>query len=70
MAGGDLIAFLNSDDEWYVDQLSKQIKEFDANKDVVAVFCGVVAIGPGTDAPPRIFLSRQSPWMIFIITTR
>ena len=52
MAGGDLIAFFNSDDEWYVDKLSKQIKEFDANKDVVAVFCGVVAIGPGTDTPP------------------
>lgn len=47
MARGDLIAFLDSDDEWYVDKLSKQVKELDGNKDVVAVFCGVAAIGPG-----------------------
>jgi glycosyltransferase involved in cell wall biosynthesis len=48
IANGDLIAFLDSDDVWYVDKLSKQVVEFDANKNVVAVFCGMVAVNPGT----------------------
>ncbi len=48
-AKSDLIAFLDSDDVWYSEKLSKQVREFDANKKVVAAFCGVVIIKPGTD---------------------
>jgi glycosyltransferase involved in cell wall biosynthesis len=48
-AKSDLIAFLDSDDIWYTDKLSKQVKEFEVNKDVVAAFCGVVIISPGTE---------------------
>lgn len=44
-ASGDLIAFLDSDDVWIADKLSKQIREFDAGQEVVAVFCGVVTVG-------------------------
>jgi glycosyltransferase involved in cell wall biosynthesis len=44
IAKGDLIAFLDSDDVWYVDKLSKQVRKFQANKNVVAVFCGVVEV--------------------------
>jgi glycosyltransferase involved in cell wall biosynthesis len=46
IARGDLIAFLDSDDVWYADKLSKQVKEFDANEDIVSVFCGVVMVSP------------------------
>ena len=48
-AKSDLIAFLDSDDVWYPDKLSKQVKELDANKNIVAAFCGVVIIKPGTE---------------------
>ncbi len=48
IAKGNLIAFLDSDDVWHVDKLSKQVKEFEANKDTVAVFCGVVIVSPDT----------------------
>jgi glycosyltransferase involved in cell wall biosynthesis len=47
-AKGDLIAFLDSDDMWYPEKLRKQVKEFEANKNVVAVFCGLVANRPST----------------------
>ena len=40
VAKGDLLAFLNSDDTWYPKKLEKQINEFQANKDIVAIFCG------------------------------
>ena len=46
---GDLIAFLDSDDVWYVDKLSKQVREFDTNNNIVAAFCGVVIVKPGSD---------------------
>ena len=49
VARGDLIAFLDSDDVWYVDKLSKQVKAFDADKDLVAVFCGVEVVSDDTD---------------------
>jgi glycosyltransferase involved in cell wall biosynthesis len=49
IAKGDLIAFLDSDDVWYVDKLSKQVREFEANKYVVAVFCGVVIVSYGSN---------------------
>lgn len=45
-AKGDLVAFLDSDDVWHVDKLSKQVNEIRKHKDVVAVFCGIVAITP------------------------
>jgi glycosyltransferase involved in cell wall biosynthesis len=48
-AKSDLIAFLESDDVWYAEKLSRQVTEFDANKNVVAAFCGVVIITPGTE---------------------
>jgi glycosyltransferase involved in cell wall biosynthesis len=48
-AKSNLIAFLDSDDVWYTDKLAKQVKELDANKNVVATFCGVVIVEPGTD---------------------
>jgi glycosyltransferase involved in cell wall biosynthesis len=41
-ASGDFIAFLDSDDVWYPKKLEKQIKEFQADKDVIAVFCGAL----------------------------
>ena len=40
VAKGDLLAFLDSDDTWYPKKLEKQINEFQANKDIVAIFCG------------------------------
>jgi glycosyltransferase involved in cell wall biosynthesis len=45
---GDLIAFLDSDDVWYPEKLSKQIIAFEEKNDVVAVFCGLVADNPDT----------------------
>jgi glycosyltransferase involved in cell wall biosynthesis len=47
-ANGDLIAFLDSDDVWHHDKLFKQVREFEANKDIVAVFCGVVLVTADT----------------------
>jgi glycosyltransferase involved in cell wall biosynthesis len=47
-AKGDLIAFLDSDDVWYPEKLSKQIIAFEENNDVVAVFCGLVVDNPDT----------------------
>jgi len=47
-ARGDLIAFLDSDDVWYPEKLNKQVKEFKASKNIVAVFCGLVATNSGT----------------------
>ena len=44
VAKGDLIAFLDSDDVWHVDKLSKQVREFEATAHVAAVFCGVVEV--------------------------
>ncbi len=41
-AKSDLIAFLDSDDLWYPDKLAKQVREFEKDKDTVAVYCGMV----------------------------
>lgn len=49
LARGDLIAFLDSDDIWHTDKLAKQVREFDADKNVVAVFCGIVAFFQRTE---------------------
>jgi glycosyltransferase involved in cell wall biosynthesis len=45
-ANGDLIAFLDSDDVFHPDKLCKQVTEFEANKDAVAVFCGLEVATP------------------------
>jgi glycosyltransferase involved in cell wall biosynthesis len=45
-AKGDLIAFLDSDDVWYPEKLSKQIVAFEENNKIVAVFCGLLVDSP------------------------
>lgn len=47
-AKGDLIAFLDSDDVWYPEKLSKQMIAFEEKNDVAAVFCGLVMDNPDT----------------------
>jgi len=47
-AASDLVAFLDSDDVWYPEKLSRQVKEFAAGDNVVAAFCGVVIVKPGS----------------------
>jgi glycosyltransferase involved in cell wall biosynthesis len=47
-AKGDLIAFLDSDDVWHRDKISKQVAEFERSKDIVGSFCGVAITTAGT----------------------
>lgn len=47
-ANGNLIAFLDSDDVFHPEKLRKQVTEFEANKDAVAVFCGLEVATPHT----------------------
>jgi glycosyltransferase involved in cell wall biosynthesis len=54
IAKGDLIAFLDSDDIWHTDKLSKQVKEFNADRHLVAVFCGIEAVSADTGARIKI----------------
>jgi glycosyltransferase involved in cell wall biosynthesis len=48
IAKGNLLAFLDSDDRWYPEKLEKQINEFHADKDIVAVFCGSLETTDGS----------------------
>ena len=52
-AKGDLIAFLDSDDVWHARKLEKQVKEFDSNRELVGVFCGVIMISSDRGYPRK-----------------
>lgn len=72
-AKGDLIAFLDSDDVWYPEKLSKQIIAFEEDNDVVAVFCGLVADNPDTGRRicimPKAEVSVEDLYHYNILTT-
>jgi glycosyltransferase involved in cell wall biosynthesis len=59
---GEVVAFLDSDDYWYVDKVAAQMEVLAANTGAVAVFCGmnikssrgVVAHIPPPDAVSRL----------------
>jgi glycosyltransferase involved in cell wall biosynthesis len=53
-ARGDLIAFLDSDDMWYANKLTKQVAELNINTAAVAVFCGVVIVNEDTKERYRV----------------
>lgn len=45
----DIIAFLDSDDEWRADKLEKQIKYMESHKDCRMVYCAFVRHYPSSD---------------------
>ncbi len=53
-AQGHFIAFLDSDDTWDTEKLSKQIAVFKTHPDTGAVYCGVRETLVGSDAPAEI----------------
>jgi glycosyltransferase involved in cell wall biosynthesis len=44
-AQGDLIAFLDHDDLWMPDKLTRQIEALEANSDAAMVFCDMIVFG-------------------------
>lgn len=58
-AGGDLIAFLDSDDLWRPDKLALQVAAFDRQPQLGLVFTDVVVLLPDGSCTPPVLTSEQ-----------
>ena len=60
-AKGELVAFLDSDDEWAPDKLEKQIKIFESRGENIAVFSNVEYINENNEKTGELF-SKARPY--------
>lgn len=67
-AGGAYIAFQDSDDEWFVDKLQKQIDIFDADPEAILVYCGLLFwTGERAQYEPLRKIKKKNGWMLEIL---
>ena len=62
LAGGRLIAFLDSDDEWNAGFLERQAKEFEARAELAAVVCGKEIIPSSGQRIAHVVTFSDSPY--------